>query len=173
MWRPYQILIPLLSLFLNRVDLTDLFPITYRVRLVRFVDADTAIVKLSNQTLKVRLAKIDAPERGQPFWNNQGDAGGAALGCALKMIGDKKFFLLKIFKQDMYGRILGDLDSVSLNLIENGCTTLYPYAEFSSKHEKWHYLRTLSSAKKERKGLWKKGGYQTPMYWRKMKKRVY
>jgi len=73
----------------------------------------------------------------------------------------------------MYGRILGDLDSVSLNLIENGCTTLYPYAEFSSKYEKWHYLRTLSSAKKERKGLWKNGGYLTPMYWRKMKKRVY
>jgi len=171
MWRKYQIFIPLLSLFLNRVDLTDLYPLNYQVNLLKIIDGDTVLVKLSRQIFKVRISKIDSPELGQPYWNKRGDAGLDSLKCFKKLVSRKKMLSLKIFGQDMFGRILGDLDSLSFSLIKEGCTTLYQYARFSSRHEKWEYIRALDKSKQLRRGLWSKGGYLRPSLWRKKKLR--
>jgi endonuclease YncB( thermonuclease family) len=171
MSRPYQILMPLLSLFFCRVDLTDLFPLTYKVELIRLLDADTALVKRGPQLLKVRFSKIDAPEKGQPFLRSRKDAGLAALRCAQKIIGHKKTFTLKIWGQDKYGRILGELDQLSFQFIEAGCVSLYPYASFESRSEKFNFIKAYLQAKSERRGLWSEGGYQQPRIWRQRTKR--
>jgi endonuclease YncB( thermonuclease family) len=171
MWRPYQFLIPLLSLFLNRVDLTDLYPMVVEVKLLKILDADTITVKYSDQILKVRISKIDSAEMGQPFWNKKGNAGLEALKCVKKVIGDRKKFQLKIYGQDMYGRILGDIDNLSLTFVISGCTGLYHFAKFDSKHEKWEYIRALNRAKQLKMGVWKYGGYIKPNLWRKKKRR--
>lgn len=171
MRRIYQILLPLLSLFLVRVDLTDLFPLTYEVRLLHLLDADTALVALGSKQLKVRFSKIDAPEMGQPFMDGQGDAGSTSRNCASKVIGTQKKFRLRIYKQDIYKRILGELDELSFHFIQRGCVSLYPHAEFASRAEKFKYLRAQQRARSEGLGVWGRGGYLQPKVWRKLAKR--
>lgn len=171
MRRPYQILLPLLSLFLVRVDLTDLWPLHLTVQLIRLIDADTALVQGPSGPLTVRFSGVDAPEKNQPFADGKGDAGEAATECALNILGEQKSFNLSIFGQDIYGRILGDLEGLNFKLIEKGCTTLYPHATFSSVKEKWRFIHALRRAKKAKRGLWARGGYLQPKLWRKLSKR--
>ncbi len=165
---PYQYGIPLLSLFMVRVDLTDLYPLKIPVRMEKVLDGDTVKVSSGNYLLKLRLSRIDSPEKGQPFLgSSKGDAGVFASDCFKKTIGNKKDFTLRLERFDIYGRMLGDIDELSLRLIQNGCASLYPMAEFSSRQEKWIYLKAIKTAKENRVGLWSRGGYEVPKSWRK------
>ena len=161
---PYQILLPLLSLFLVRVDLTDLCPIRMNVEILRVYDGDTVLVKRGSYEYKVRLSRIDAPEKGQPFLGKSGDAGALSKKCLTNLL--RPAGELEIYGLDIYGRILGDIDQVSFKLIENGCVSLYPYAKFKNQHEKYLYLRALIQAKKLRLSLWAFGGIEQPKAWR-------
>lgn len=165
MRRPYQILLPLFSLFLVRVDLTDISPLQLPVDIIKVYDGDTLLVSHGNWQFKVRLTPIDAPEKGQPFWLHDGDAGSASRQCLMKLLSQN--LKLSIFGFDIYGRILGDLSGLSLKLIQQGCATLYPYAVYRSQAEKFFYYRELFKARKLRKGLWALGGYEQPKAWRK------
>ncbi|MCM2349778.1 MAG: thermonuclease family protein [Bacteriovoracaceae bacterium] len=171
MRRPYQILWPLLSLFLVRVDLTDLVPLKIPVKVLKIYDGDTILVSHGSYQMKVRLSKIDSPEKTQPFLNGAGDAGAWAGRCLKKNVPIGSLQQLWIEKEDIYGRILGDLKGLSLKLVERGCTTLYPHAQFSSVREKFTYLRALKKAKARKSGLWQYGGFRQPKLWRKFSKR--
>ena len=171
MGRTYQILIPLLSLFLNRVDLTDLYPLKLPVELIEIYDGDTVLVKTGNYKFKVRLSKIDSPEKGQRFLGENKDAGAFAKVCFQKLLLKEGGVILKIEKWDIYGRVLGDVNELSFKSIQAGCSTLYPYAEFDSKREKFQYLKALKIAKASRRGLWQYGGFLQPKIWRKLSKR--
>jgi micrococcal nuclease len=165
--RLYHLLPPLLSLFLVRVELTEFWPLTQTVRVLKILDADTIEVTRGKHPLRIRLAKIDAPEMGQPFWHGKGDAGASATKCAQQLIKPGQSMQLKIFKQDIYRRLLGDLDDVSFQLVRQGCAGLYPYAEFTSQTEKFRYLKAWQQARREGLGLWQQGGYLQPRLWRK------
>ncbi len=169
MWRPYQILIPLLSLFLVRVDLTDLFPLRIPVKVLKVYDGDTVLVGHGDYQMKVRLSKIDSPEKGQPFFGTQKDAGLESKKCLEKIIQPEHILIIE--KEDIYGRVLGDLDDLSFKLIKNGCSTLYPHAVFASRREKMSYLLALKKAKASKRGLWQYGGFRQPKLWRKFSKR--
>lgn len=169
MGRHYQILLPLFSLFLQRVDLTDLFPLQMSVKVLKIYDGDTVLVGYKHQKLKIRLSKLDAPELGQPFLNGSGDAGRMAKGCLEKLLPSTA--KLTIEKQDIYRRLLGDLSGISLKLIQAGCSGLYPHAQFNSESEKYLYLRELQKAKNLKRGLWAFGGFRRPKEWRKFSKR--
>jgi endonuclease YncB( thermonuclease family) len=171
MARPYQILIPLLSLFLVRVDLTDLHPLKIPVRLLRVYDGDTVLLGHQHYRFKLRFSKIDSPELKQPFIGKSESAGEFSKKCLQSILQTQSKFFLRLEGFDLYGRILGDLNNLSLRLIEMGCTTLYPHAQFASKHEKFTYLRALKNAKAQRVGLWQYGGFVQPKIWRKLSKR--
>lgn len=171
MGRTYQILLPLLSLFLVRVDLTDLIPLHISVRISKVLDGDTVEVSSGNQHWRIRLSRIDAPEKTQRFLNSSEDAGKSSRQCLLDL-GPEKYQTLRIDGFDMYGRILGDIDRLSFDLIKYGCVGLYPFAKFSSEGEKFNYLREMDSAKKHRKGLWQRGGYLLPKKWRQISKQT-
>ncbi len=162
---PYQILWPLLSLFLVRVDLTDLIPLTMSVDILKVYDGDTVLVGNGSFRQKVRLTPIDAPEKGQPFLNGAGDAGEFSRRCLSQKISNRAE--LKIYGLDIYGRILGDLDDLSFRLIEGGCAALYPQATFSSRQEKIQYAKAWLKARKSRRGVWAFGGFEQPKAWRK------
>ena len=170
MGRHYQILIPLLSIFLVRVDLTDLFPLRLEVNVVKIYDGDTVLVGWGSYQWKVRLSRIDAPELNQPVLGSVRSAGLLSRNCLVNMLGGRA--QLKFEKMDMYGRILGDLDQVTFKMIEEGCATLYPYAEFSHQQEKYAYIKALKMAKARRRGLWKYSGIMQPKKWRSLKKRI-
>lgn len=162
---PYQILLPLLSLFLVRVDLTDLFPLSFKVEILKVYDGDTLLVGKGSFQQKLRLTPIDSPEKGQPLIGSRGDAGEFSRHCLQRLLKRQGNLVLK--GHDIYGRMLGDIDRVSLKLIQEGCTSLYPHATFGSKEEKWMYLRALMQARRERRGLWALGGFEQPKAWRK------
>lgn len=162
---PYQILWPLLSLFLVRVDLTDLYPLTMKVDILKVYDGDTVLVGNGSFSQKVRLTPIDAPEKGQPFLGKAGDAGEFARRCLTQKVSPRAE--LKIYGLDIYGRILGDLDNLSYTLIAEGCATLYPQATFANRQEKIHYSQALMKARKLRRGVWAFGGFEQPKAWRK------
>lgn len=171
MFRHYQILAPLLSLFLVRVDLTDLYPLELNVKILKILDGDSLIVGHGNYLFKVRISKVDAPELSQPFLNSKIKSGQKARECLEKSLLNSRDFTLFIYKRDIYGRILGDINHLSFELIKNGCATIYPYAEFKSKKEKFKYLITLKKAKSSKKGIWAYGGFIRPDYWRKKTRR--
>lgn len=170
MRRPYQILMPLLGLFLVRVDLTDLFPMKMPVKVLKIYDGDTILVGNGSFISKVRLSKIDAPEKKQPFLNSGGDAGMLSAVCFKRLLTDGEHEL-KIEKLDIYGRILGDIDDISIKLVTNGCAPLYPHASFENQAQKFEYLRALKTAKAARRGLWRYCGFMQPKKWRKISKR--
>ncbi len=169
MLHPYQILIPLLSLFWVRVDLTDLYPLELPVQLVEIMDGDTLTVRSGGMTIKVRLSKIDAPEMNQPFHGSRMNAGKFSRSCLKKLT--PLAGILTISGFDMYQRSLGDFAGVNLKMISAGCSGLYPHANFSSLAEKNLFLKALIRAKKERRGVWARGGYVLPKKWRKISKR--
>lgn len=162
---PYQILYPLFSLFLVRVDLTDLIPVRMKVEILKVYDGDTVLVKKGFFESKVRLSAIDAPEKAQSFVSGRKGAGELSKKCLGKLLGSSSE--LSIYGFDIYGRILGDLDGVSFKLVEAGCVSLYPHAKFESQQQKYLYLRAFQKAKKEKRGLWAFGGIQQPKAWRK------
>lgn len=171
MGRPYQILLPLFSLFLVRVDLTDLIPLQMEVVILKVYDGDTVLIKRGAFEHKVRLSRIDAPEKGQPFLSRKQDAGLFARNCLRKEM--KKEATLHIYGHDIYQRILGDIDQVSLTLIRRGCVSLYPHATFGSQKEKQLYLREYFSARRLKRGVWAFGGFAQPKAWRKKNKKYF
>lgn len=170
MGRPYQILLPLFSLFLVRVDLTDLYPLYLPVKVLKVYDGDTVLVQYQRHNLRVRLSKIDAPEMGQPFFRG-GDAGAFSKNCLLRFLSVGETKELEIHGMDIYRRTLGDLSGLNLKLIAEGCSGLYPHATFASEKEKYRYLMALQEAKRLKKGIWNLSGYMQPKNWRKIKKR--
>jgi endonuclease YncB( thermonuclease family) len=168
MRRPYQILLPLLSLFLVRVDLTDLYALEFNVEVIKVYDGDTVLIQNGSWRQKLRLARIDAPEKNQPYLNGQKGAGDLSLNCLKRLLGRRG--LLKIEGHDLYQRILGDVNGVSLKLVRQGCVALYPYAKFESVAEKYLYLKTYLRARQLKRGLWAYGGITQPKAWRKKNK---
>lgn len=167
----YQILLPLFSLFLVRVDLTDLYPMKLNVKLIQVYDGDTLQVMSGMGELRVRLSKIDAPEKKQPFHGGRGDAGASSKECLEKVLHTKKSLILKVEGLDIYHRVLGDISNINFLLIKEGCAGLYPHTKFNSAKEKQKFLREYFKAKKFKRGLWANGGYQSPKEWRKVSKR--
>ncbi len=168
---PYQYLIPLLSLFIARVDLTDMFPLRIPVKIIKVMDGDTLRVEGGGKIYKVRLSKIDSAEKKQPFSNDpDSDAGMVATKCLEKVLNGMKDLHLLIEKRDIYGRTLGDIDGLSFKLVQNGCAGLYPHAQFSSKKEKMLFMAAYMKARHDKLGVWKFGGYELPKNWRKKHK---
>ncbi len=171
MRRPYQILLPLFSLFLVRVDLTDLAPLVYEVEVIKVYDGDTLLVKRGALRIKVRLSKIDAPEKTQPFVSGRKGAGVLAHECLVRLLPSKPQLVVE--GVDIYGRILGDVGGMSSELIKSGCVGLYPHAKFENQQQKYKFLREFYKAKRLKKGLWAFGGIEQPKAWRKKNKHVF
>jgi micrococcal nuclease len=169
---PYQILFPLLGLFFCRVDLTDLYPLELPVKLLKIYDGDSLLVGKGSYQFKLRISKIDSPEKNQKFILNHLSAGEESVRCLEKILKKETQLTLRVFQYDMYGRVLGDVNHLSYKLISQGCASLYPYAYFNSREEKLTYLQALKMAKARRAGIWQFGGYIQPKNWRKSNKQI-
>ena len=115
-------------------------------RVVGVADGDTITVLVGVEPRRVRLAGIDAPERGQPF--------GQRAKQALSRLVFGRTVRVVVRGQDRYGRLLGEVllpDGASLNerLVKEGWA--------------WHYTRYSkdqrlaeqeATARRSRRGLW-------------------
>ena len=138
--------------------------------LKRVVDGDTIYLKTgANNSIKVRLAFIDAPELNQPF--------GTDAKAFLKKIEGQKV-TLDVKSKDRYGRHVAILfhrnADINLVMIENGYAWVYTkYLKHASKPIRNKYLHAEFLAKENALGLWKMNDYIAPWEWRKHSRKGY
>jgi endonuclease YncB( thermonuclease family) len=118
---------------------------TFQAKVINVSDGDTIIVRSSDQNIKIRLAQIDAPERGQPW-------GGKSTQTLAGLVAGKTI-LVSPQDTDRYGRMIAHVSfegkDVNAAMIEQGAAWAYrDYLRDPS-------LITLeSNAKSARLGLW-------------------
>ena len=132
--------------------------------LKRVVDGDTFFLKTkANNSIKVRLAFIDAPELSQPFGND-------AKAFLKKIEGQR--VTIDVKSKDRYGRHVAILfhqnTDINLLMIENGYAWVYTkYLKYASIPMRNKYLHAEFLAKENALGLWKMDDYIAPWEWRK------
>lgn len=122
-------------------------------RVVGISDGDTLTVLDADRVQhRVRLAGIDAPERGQPFGQRAKEMLSA---CAYQqhaaVVGSKI---------DRYGRVVGKVlvqhTDCNLRQVELGMAWHYKaYAREQSAADRTEYSAAEATAREERRGLWK------------------
>lgn len=127
-------------------------------RVVAVHDGDTITIRTTDdQTVKIRLAGIDAPESRQPYGTNAKQAlSGLVFGKAV-IVGDRG--------QDRYGRTLGDVvingRPVGLELVRAGMA--WQYRQYDQSPE---LAAAEAQARAARRGLWADREPIPPWEWR-------
>jgi len=127
-------------------------------RVVGVADGDTITVLAGVEPRRVRLAGIDAPEKGQPF--------GRRAKQAVSRLAAGRMVRVVVRGQDRYGRTLGEVrlpDGASLNerLVEEGWAWRY------TRYSKDPRLAELeAAARRSRRGLWVDPGAVPPWEFR-------
>jgi endonuclease YncB( thermonuclease family) len=109
-------------------------------------DGDTLSLNAGGRRVRVRLAQIDAPERGQPW--------GRRSHQALARLAERRSARVSIVDRDRYGRAVGDLfvGDVFVNeaLVREGHAWVIPrYARSEG------VAAAEEEARRERRGLWR------------------
>lgn len=129
--------------------------------IVGITDGDTLTALIKGKEAKVRLAQIDAPEKGQPF--------GSTAKQALSDLAYGKDCEIEAVDQDRYGRLVGQVV----------CGGLDVNAEMVRTGHAWAYRKYLidnnlleleAAAKGKRIGLWVDSAPIEPWEWRRQKK---
>lgn len=133
-------------------------------RVVKVYDGDTIEVRVGERTLRVRLAEIDTPERGQPWAERSKRA------LAARVMG--RDVRINEVATDRYGRTVGEVYAddvcVGCELVRDGHA--WVYRRFS--HDPV-LLRLESEARAARRGLWSLPEAQRvpPWQWRETHRR--
>ncbi|QDU61214.1 Thermonuclease precursor [Planctomycetes bacterium Pan216] len=136
--------------------------VAFTGRAVKVVDGDTVDVLRDGKAVRVRLASIDCPERGQPF-------GKVATDYVLDRCGGKNVAVV-VTDTDRYGRLVGfvivDGRSVNHELVTQGLAWWYrKYAEGDEVLE-----RLEAEARESHRGLWADEIPIPPWDWRRGKR---
>lgn len=133
-------------------------------RVVGVTDGDTlTLLDAANTQHKIRLAGIDAPEKGQPF--------GQVCKQSLSDLAYNHTAQIDWSKLDRYGRVIGKVlvngQDVNLEQIRRGCAWYYKkYQNEQSAEDRVSYARTEDGARAGKVGLWVEGGVMAPWEWR-------
>lgn len=136
-------------------------------RVVAVSDGDTlTVLNASFQQFKIRLAGIDAPEKGQPFGNR-------AKESLSKMVFNKQV-IVEFNKEDRYRRKVGkvqhDGTDVNLEQVRQGMAWHYTaYAKEQAPADREAYANAEAEAKAQRRGLWWEKNPSAPWEVRRIK----
>ena len=133
-------------------------------RCTKASDGDTIhVVTDGNEKFKVRLDRIDAPEKDQPY----GKESTAYLSSLIR----GKTVRVEWVKKDQYGRVLGivflDKTDINLKMVETGNAHHYSYFDKTPA-----YSAAESAAKEKKLGLWAADNPINPNEWRKNKRKM-
>ncbi len=151
-----------LLVFLSLAALAD----TVTGKVVKITDGDTLYVLDTNyQQHKVRLARIDAPEREQAY-------GLASRKHLLSIVAGKQV-TVEYQKRDRYGRIVGkvllDGIDVCLEQVKVGFAWHYKkYQHEQSAEDQRLYADAENKARNERLGLWRENNPNPPWEYRRL-----
>jgi endonuclease YncB( thermonuclease family) len=134
-------------------------------RVVRITDGDTLVVlDSSNAQHKIRLAGIDAPERGQAYGTKSKEHLSDSVAG--------KFVVVEYEKRDRYERILGKVllsgEDMNLEQIKAGLAWHYKkYQNEQTTADRVKYSDTEREARMARRGLWHDDNPMPPWDYRK------
>lgn len=137
-------------------------------RVVGLADGDTVTVLDAQQAQhKIRLAGIDAPEKGQAYGNVSKQS--------LSDLVFNKTVSVDWHKVDRYGRKVGKIliDGLDANLeqVKRGQSWHYKeYAKEQSSEDQVRYAEAETQARLDKRGLWNEPEPIPPWAWRKMKR---
>lgn len=132
---------------------------TFSYKAVSVLDGDTFIATDGNISFKVRIAAMDAPEKGQPYSK-------MAKNRLEQILKSKNVTIKPVGKgHDRYGRVLGhiflDGQDVALMMIQEGLATYYrPFCrDYPEDKEKYNYKPAIyidaeNEAKSFQKNFW-------------------
>jgi endonuclease YncB( thermonuclease family) len=121
-------------------------PVKVKGKVVRIIDGDTFELLVKKETYKIRLSAIDAPEKGQDYYQKSRQA------LADLIFG--KMVTVELLNKDRYQRWIGDVYS-SNNEYVNGWLI--------ADGDAWHYTKYSKSAplaaaeanaRRQKLGLW-------------------
>lgn len=126
-------------------------------RVVGVHDGDTISVLIAGQSVRVRLAGIDAPERGQPF-------GSVSQIALAKRVAEREVRLV-VRGRDRYGRLLARvyMNGVDVNAEQVRGGHAWVFRRFQGDA---NLLSLEAEAKAARRGLWRDANAAPPWSWR-------
>jgi micrococcal nuclease len=132
-------------------------------KVVGISDGDTfKLLMEGNQTVRVRLHGVDAPEKGQDYSTQARQALSALI------FGKEVHVIQK--NKDRYGRIVGvvyaDGQNANEELLKSGL--VWHYKEYD-KNEDWAVMEM--QAREQKRGLWSQPNPTAPWQWRKEKRK--
>jgi endonuclease YncB( thermonuclease family) len=126
-------------------------------QVVGIQDGDTLTVRVAGQSIKVRLAGIDAPERDQPFGHKSRQS--------LSRMAFNRTVSVAVQKIDDYGRTIGTVTIAGLNVeaeqVRRGLAWVYRQYSHDSQ-----LLALEVEARAARRGLWVDANPTPPWDWR-------
>jgi endonuclease YncB( thermonuclease family) len=131
---------------------------------VRVVDGDTLRVG----EVTVRLAGLDAPERGQPCQRADGsrfDCGEAAARQLAALV-QRRSITCSLVGRDRYGRAVGICHAEGRDLAEAMVASGWAIAVADGRRGPARYGMAEAQARSARHGLWD-GRFETPETWRR------
>jgi len=114
---------------------------------------------VDGKPVKIRLADIDAPEKGQP--------GGAESALSLSGMVLKRRVSVAVRALDKYGRFVARLAAAGTD-INAEQVRLGMAWEYSNYHSNRAYLALQREAREARRGLWARADPLPPWRWRKL-----
>lgn len=124
-------------------------------------DGDTLTAKCAEETVKIRLAEIDAPEKKQPF--------GAVSKSALSTLCFQQNAQIHAQSKDRYGRIVAHVNcdgrDASSNQLRTGMAWVY---DKYVRNQELYQLQAQARAKQV--GLWRDASSVAPWEWRNITK---
>ncbi len=159
----YHSMKPLFLLSLLFLSLS-LFSAEIKGKVVAVTDGDTITVldEMDKGNFKIRLDKIDAPEKKQAFGNK-------AKQFLSSLIFGKQV-TVRYKAVDRYGRIVGvvycDGAEINLVMVQNGYAWHYCHYDKTPA-----YIQAEKQARADKKGLWVSNVPMNPYEFRKMKKK--
>jgi len=139
-----------------------------RGRTIGVTDGDTIkVLTAAQQQIRVRIAFIDAPEKGQPF-------GQAAKAAMSELVFDKDVELLP-HSIDRYGRLVARVivegQDAGLELLKAGLCWVYDkYIGQARIDIEAGYRAAQAAAQSDKLGLWQDPASVAPWEWRKGEK---
>ena len=131
-------------------------------KIVGIVDGDTLDAIIDGKQQRVRVAQIDAPERGQPY----GKASKQALSdlaygkeCTITPVGDEV---------DRYGRVIGQITCQGIDVNRQMIRLGFAWA-FRKYLTDQSLIEEEAQARKSKIGLWADSSPVAPWEWRKKK----
>jgi len=133
---------------------------TYEGKVIKVTDGDSINILHDGKPLRIRLAEIDAPERGQPFWKKSKEA-------LADYVAGKEVQVVEV-DIDRYKRVVGQvyLGELWVNgaLVRGGYAYVYP--EYATSKQLYEYE---AEAQESKAGIWKlpESERVKPWVWRK------